>query len=236
VILFPALAALVALAFGIHLLVRSGGRRAWFEAVWGVAMLMFAAASGALALGVLDGWSTAEFRTYWLFGAILNVPYLALGEVYLLSRRAWVGHLLLVVLLGATAYAASEVRTTPLDAGVLSSREFFSGREVMGEDATARTLALVYSYAGTAILVIGILWSAVGMRGRAELRSRFYGVLLIAVGALVVAGGAAFAAAANFVGFSLTLVVGVSVMYWGFLTASRPRRRSPAPASPPATS
>jgi hypothetical protein len=233
VIVFPLLATAVSLAFGIHLLVRSGTRRAWFEAVWGVAMMMFAAASGALALGVLDGWTTAEFRTYWLFGAVLNVPYLALGEVYLLARRPWVGHAFLVVLLVATAYAASVVRTVPLDTDVLASSEFFSGREVMGEDATARTLALVYSYAGTAVLVIGILWSAMGMRTRPEMRHRFYGVLLIAVGALIVAGGAAFAAAGSFVGFSITLAVGVSVMYAGFLTATRPRRPALAQASPP---
>jgi hypothetical protein len=91
----------------------------------------------------------------------------------------------------------------------------------MGEDAPARTLALLYSYAGTAVLVLGILWSSLGMRGRPELRNRFYGVLWIAAGALVVAGGAAFAAAGNFAGFSVTLVAGVAVMYWGFLTATR---------------
>jgi hypothetical protein len=220
----PLLAALIALSFGVHLLVRAGRRRNWFEAVWGVAMVMFAVASAALFLGVLDGWSTAEFRTYWLFGAVLNVPYLALGEVYLLGRNRWIGHGALLVVLAATALASAEVRTAPLDTGVLSGEEFFTGREVLGEDAPSRTLALVYSYAGTAVLVLGILWSSLGMRGRPELRSRFYGVLLVAVGALVVAGGSAFAAAGSFAGFSATLAVGVAVMYWGFLTATRRSR------------
>lgn len=225
-IVLPIAAALIALAFGVHLLIRSGRRRTWHEAVWALAMLMFAIASGALALGVLDTWSTAEFRFYWLFGAVLNVPYLALGEAYLLVRQRWVGHVLLVILLAASAYAAAEVRTAPLHAGVLGSQEFFAGREVLGQDAPARNLAFVFSYTGTAVLVLGILWSAVAMRGRPELRSRFYGALLIAVGALIVAGGAAFAAAANFAGFTITLAVGVAVMYWGFLTATR-RRASP---------
>ncbi|MGH2674624.1 MAG: hypothetical protein ACRDKA_01510 [Actinomycetota bacterium] len=224
-IVLPILAALIALAFGVQLLVRSGRRRAWHEAVWGVAMLMFAAASAALALGVLDGWSAAEFRVYWLFGAILNVPYLALGEAYLLVRRRWVGHVLLLIVLGATAWASAEVRTAPLDVGVLRAEEFFAGREVLGEDAPARTLAFVYSYTGTAVLVLGILWSALGMRGRPELRGRFYGTLLIAIGALIVAGGAAFAAAGNFAAFSVTLAVGVAGMYWGFLTATGMPRR-----------
>jgi MFS family permease len=225
VIALPIAASLIAAVFGVHLLIRSGGKRAWFEAVWGLAMLMFAVASGALALGVADGWSAAEFRTYWLFGAVLNVPYLALGEAYLLIRRRWVSHVLLVLVLGATAWASAEVRAAPLDTEVLRTQEFFTGREVLGEDAPARTLALLYSYAGTAVLVLGILWSSLGMRGRPELRNRFYGVLWIAAGALVVAGGAAFAAAGNFGGFSLTLVAGVAVMYWGFLTATRVTRQ-----------
>ena len=221
-IVLPILAALISLLFGIHLLVRSGRRRSWAEAVWGVAMLMFAAASAALTLGVLDSWSTAEFRTYWLFGAVLNVPYLGVGELYLLSRRRWIGHLGLVVVLAATAWAAAEVRTAPLDAQVLRTQEFFTGREVLGAEASARALALVYSYAGTAVLVLGILWSALGIRGRPELRPRLWGVLLIALGALVVAGGAAFAAVGNFGGFSATLAGGVGVMYAGFLMATRP--------------
>lgn len=217
----PAAAAAVALAFGIHLLVRAGRRGNWFEAVWGLAMLMFALASGALFLGVADGWSTAEFRLYWLFGVGLTVPYLGLGEVYLLARRRWVGHAALIVVLAATAWLSAEVRTAPLDTEVLRTEEFFSGRAVLGEDAPARTLAVAYSYAGTALLVGGILWSALAMRGRPELRNRLYGALLIALGAGIVAGGAAFAAAANFAGFSLTLAAGVAVMYWGFLMATR---------------
>jgi hypothetical protein len=228
-IVLPILASLVSLVFGVHLLLRSGRRRSWAEAVWGVAMLMFAVASGALALGVTDGWSETEFRAYWLFGAVLNVPYLGAGEVYLLSRRAWVGHLVLAVVLVATAWASAEVRTAPLDTGVLVSQEFFAGREVLGEDAPARTLAFVYSYTGTGMLVLGILWSALRMRGRPDLRPRFWGILLIALGAVVVAGGSAFAAVGNFAGFSLTLAAGVTVMYLGFLRATTAPR---SPASP----
>jgi MFS family permease len=233
VIALPILAALISLVFGVHLLVRAGRRRSWAEAVWGVAMMMFAAASGALALGVADGWSTTEFRIYWLFGAVLNVPYLGVGEVYLLSRRPWVGHVALAVVLAATAWASADVRSAPLDLEVLRTEQFFAGRDVLGEGAPARTLAFIYSYAGTAILVLGILWSALGMRGRPEQRPRFWGVLLIAIGALVVAGGSAFAAAGNFVGFSLTLAGGVAVMYAGFLRAARggPRKRPSEPTA-----
>lgn len=227
-IAFPLAASLTSAAFGVHLLVRFGRRGQLFEGLWGVAMLMFAVASGALALGVVDEWSSAEFRTYWLFGAVLNVPYLAVGEAYLLLRQRWIAHGLLTLALVATVWAAREVRTAPLDASVLTE-EFFSGREVLGEGSTSLFLARLYSFSGYGVLALGALWSAFQVRGRPELRNRFYGTLLVVLGATVVAAGAAFAAAANFAGFSVTLAVGVAVMYWGFLRATR-RRPTLAPS------
>jgi hypothetical protein len=228
VIAFPAAAALISVVFGVHLLIRFGRRRGSnpAEGVWGVAMLMYAAASAALCLGIEDGWSSAEFRGYWLFGAVLNVPYLAVGELYLLLKQRWLPHAVLAVVLALTAYATLRVRTAPVDASVLED-EFFSGREVLGEGTTSLLLARLYSFAGYGVLALGAIWSAWRMRRRAELRSRFLGTLLIVLGATVVAAGSAFAASANLPGFSLTLAAGVAVMYWGFITATR---RRPAPA------
>jgi hypothetical protein len=60
------------------------------------------------------------------------------------------------------------------------------------------------------------------MRGRPELRYRFWGTLLIALGATVIAGvGSAFAALGHLLPFSLALLVGIAVMFGGFLRASR---------------
>jgi amino acid permease len=64
------------------------------------------------------------------------------------------------------------------------------------------------------------------MRGRPELKDRFIGTLLIAVGATIVAAGSAFAATGVLLGFSLTIVAGICVMFAGFVRASR---RAPAP-------
>ena len=224
-IALPVLATAVSLAFGVHLLVRSGRRRSWAEATWGVAILMFAAASAALSLGVADGWTATEFQVYGLFGAVLNVPYLALGELYLLVRPQQVVHLLLVVTLAGTAWAAAEVRSAPVDPSVLAGQEFFSGREALGEGSPAVGLARWYSLPAYAVLVLGALWSA--FRMRRGMRSRFFGTLLIAAGATVVAVGAIFARRGDFAGFSITLAGGIAVMYWGFLTATR---RPPAPS------
>ena len=87
----PLVASFISLGFAGLLGRQWLSQRRSFHAAWIVALLMYAAASVALTLGVLDGWSAAEFRVYWAFGAILNVPWLALGTVYLLGgpRLAW---------------------------------------------------------------------------------------------------------------------------------------------------
>ena len=43
--------------------------------MWTIALVMYAGACFAMFLGVLDSWSPMEFRVYWLFGAVLNVPF-----------------------------------------------------------------------------------------------------------------------------------------------------------------
>jgi hypothetical protein len=67
------------------------------------------------------------------------------------------------------------------------------------------------------------------MRGRPELRNRFLGTLGIAVGATLVAIGSGVGAGLDVVPvFSIGLAAGIAVMFWGFLRASRPVRRSGA--------
>jgi hypothetical protein len=225
-IVLPAIAALVSLAFGVHLLVRFLRRRAPHEGVWAAAMLLFAAGSVAFALGVRDGWTPGEFRVYWLFGAVLNVPYLAQGEVYLLSPRRW-AHVMLVVLLAATAWAATEVWSAPVDPAVLRE-DFPLGKEVFGDGTTPHRLAQYFGWTGYVVLLAGAVWSAGRMRRSEELRRRAAGTGLVALGATVVAIGSGVGAAyGNEPLFSTALAGGVATMYWGFLMAVRPVPRGP---------
>ncbi len=233
-IVFPIAAALVSLVFGVHLLMRFSRRGTPHEGVWAVAMLMFAAASVALALGVWGRWTSGEFRAYWLFGAVLTVPYLAQGELYLLLRHRWLGHLLFAVLLAATAWAMAEIRAAEVDAAALTE-EFPLGREVFGDGSAAHRLAQFYSFPAYFLLLGGAVYAAARMRGREELRTRFYGVALLAVGATVVAVGSGIGAGfGSFPLFSAALAAGVAVMYWGFLVAAgseRPTAAGPSPAA-----
>lgn len=217
---FPLVAALVALAFSAVLFARLATRRRHHYALWGLALAMFAVASFLVFLGVAGGWSAWEFRAYWLLGAVLTVPYLAMGELYLLFGARWITTALLLLLLFGTAMALSRVRSAEVVQAALAS-DLPSGADAFARDGFVLTLARLYSFPAYAVLVAGTVYSAWGMRGRPELRDRFAGTLLIAAGATVVAAGSAFAATGNAAGFSLTLAAGVAVMFAGFLRASR---------------
>lgn len=219
--LVPSAAAAVALVFAALLLQRYSTRRRPAQLLWAGALLMYAAASFALALGVRDGWSATEYRWYWALGAVLNVPYLAAGEVFLLAGDRRVRLATLALLLFGTAFALARVRTGTLDLAALG-QELPLGKEAWARDPFVLDLARYYAFPAYFFLVGGTLWSAWRMRGRPGLRDRFTGTLGIALGATIVAAGSAFALTGQLVGFSATLVVGITVMFWGFLRASRP--------------
>jgi hypothetical protein len=229
---FPSFAALVALAFAASLAREFATQRRSYHALWAIALLMYAAASGMVALGAADGWTSGEFRVYWAFGAVLNVPFLAQGELDLLIRNRTIRSVLYVLLAFVTAYTIAKVRTAPVDAGALTE-DLPSGKEVFGDGSAAHRLPQLVSIPAYLVLVGGALWSAWRMRGRSELRDRFWGTVLVAVGATVIAGfGSAFAALGLLPWFSAALLVGISIMYWGFLRASRkPASSEPAPTS-----
>jgi uncharacterized membrane-anchored protein YitT (DUF2179 family) len=219
---FPLAAALIALVFAAFLVRQFASRRRPYQAAWAVALAMYAAASFAMFLGVLDGWTTGEYRVFWLFGAILNVPFLMMGELYLLIKRRTVADLLLVILLFLSAFATSQVRTASLTVAALS-KDLPLGKDVFGDGALPYRLAQLYAYPAYMVLVAGCLWSAWRMRGREELADRFFGTLGIAAGATIVAIASGVGAGLDVVPlFSVGLALGVAVMFWGFLRVSRP--------------
>ena len=214
---FPLLATIVSVAFAV-LLLRGALRPA--QAMWAIALLMYAAASFAMFLGALTNWTPLEFRLYWVLGATLTVPYLAQGELYLLLPRP-VANALLIALVFGTTFAVARLRAAPLQTTPLTD-QLPLGKDVFGGGSEAHRLPQLYSIPAYVVLVGGTLWSAWRMRGRPDLRDRFAGTLAIAIGATIVAAGSAFAATGDSTGFSLTLAAGIAVMFYGFLRASRP--------------
>ncbi|MGH3100876.1 MAG: hypothetical protein ACRDPU_07780 [Thermoleophilia bacterium] len=224
--LLPGVAAAASAAFAVAVLRQYAARHRPYQLAWGIALSMFTVASLALTAGVVAGWTPLSFKLYYLFGAILNVPWLALGTVELLAsarvRRAYLAGLAVFTVLSVVLVAMARVT-----ADDLAGRLLPEGKEFL--PLAVRVLAFLGNTVGTLVVVGGAVASGLAMRSRRDLRPRFEGNLLIALGVLLAAGGGVFAFLASSDKLALGLAVGASVMYLGF-------RRASAPARPPVAS
>jgi len=220
--IFPLAAAGVSAVFA-SILVRGWRERTRPHLLaWGVALAMFAVASGAASLGMLAGWSEMLFQTYYLFGAVLNVPVLALGTLHLLApaqiARTTTAVVILLSISAIFAVLGADLHVTGLDTSGIPS-----GSEVM--PAGPRVLSRYYSFAGFFVVVGGALWSTwrLGRSRRPELRRLAAANGLIAAGTFVVAVASGFARYGRGFIFAVGLFAGVSIMFFGFLmTRVRP--------------
>jgi hypothetical protein len=112
-------------------------RKGPHQLAWGTALATFAAASLFAAFGMIAGWSAPAFRAYYLFGALVNVPILALGTIYLYFPRR-VGHAAALVVGAASVYAAVAVLGAELAAAPLRvAGTIPMGSEVMAPSVRA---------------------------------------------------------------------------------------------------
>jgi hypothetical protein len=241
-----AAATLVALAFTLSTFDRWLVRRRRHEGAWTLALAMFTLASGTLWVGSAAGWNGGSFRVFYLFGAILNVPWLALGTVELLGGRKW-GRPCTVGLALLSAFAAGVMAVAPLE-GPIPSGDLPKGSEVFGP--LPRILAAVCSGVAAIVIIAGALWSAWRLvrgesRGAAEAARMpaqlAAGNVVIAAGTLVLsASGTLNARLGAETAFAVTLLTGVVLLFVGFLVATsasttvpqRNARRSTLPERP----
>ncbi len=224
-------AAMVGLAFGLSTWERWLARRRRYELAWTVALAMFAVAAGALAVGAQAGWSGPVFRTFYLFGAIADVPVLAVGSVYLLAgRRA--GDLSALSVLTFCAFAAGVTVMAPFRVP-LPADQLVQGSRVFGP--MPRILAAVGSAGAAAVIFAGAVWSASRVWRNADSRRLLWSNGLIALGTLVLgASGTLNSVFGAMTAFAVTLLAGIVVIFAGFLVATSIGGRPAAPAISPA--
>lgn len=215
----PLIAAFIAAEFTLALIRRLVARHRPHLASWSVSLAFFTLGASALWYGTAFGWSDVSFRLYYLGGALLNVPWLALGQVQLLVKgeaaRRW--------FLGVTAYSvfsAFIVAFSPLRARV-SGFALPSGHDLY--DPLPRLLVGVGNGLGALIIIGGValtIWRGRSQQGAAT-RSRSLGVGLVAAGVLVAGAGGALSFVGRSSANALAITVGVTVIYWGFIQAGQ---------------
>jgi hypothetical protein len=255
VIIFPLIAAVVSAAFAFLLLRQYAKKRRIQQLAWGVSMAMFALASIMVMYGTSQTWDPTSYKIFYLFGAMLNVPWLALGSVALLNKRELTMTALVIVLVlsvfgffkvvsshpceGITGRSGHQVCVTgrqPTDSErVFSQKDIPSGKDVWKTDQSVRSLAQWYSIVAFVIVILIAGLTSRSRKGVAPPSERVRANILISAGVTIVAiGSTALVRYAKGSAFSITLAIGVSVMFVGFLLASRaPRHHVEQPGESP---
>jgi hypothetical protein len=216
----PLLATVISLEFTFALLRRWRLSRRSYLRSWLLSFVFFTAGTAALWYGVAFGWSSPSLRLYYLCGAFLSVPWLALGELELLMPPR-VARIMLVFLLlitvnsvfifGAVPFVHDRVVAGP---AIPAGKDFFPTGVIVA-------VALSNSI-GTLVVVGGTLWSGWRSRGRGPAAaSRFRGTLLITIGVGFAAAGGALTFLGKENALAASLAIGVGIMYAGFVIASR---------------
>jgi acyl dehydratase len=225
------LATAVATLFAQATGVRYSRSKAPYQGAWTFALALFALASAALATAASTGWDRGTFRAFYLLGAVLNVPWLALGTVYLLGGRR-IGDRIRTGLVLFTGFAIGVVLAAPIHGVIAPAGGIPVGKDHFG--VLPRVLAGAGSGVGAVVVFGGALYSAVRFARR---RAPGTGALaggnaLIALGTLVLSsGGLLQGAIGQDEAFTISLAAGIVVVYAGFVVASS-AARAPAPVDP----
>ena len=210
--MLPLVTALVSGAFTIAVALQYARKRRRPQLAWTIGLALFTAAAFMGFLARTGGATDVEYRLFYLFGAIANVAWLALGTVFIVAPRF--GRAALAVVLALCAVAVYAVFAYPVDIAVAVD----TGKGYP-DGSLPRILAAIGSGVGSLVLIGGALWSAWVFFRRRNQGRRALANAIIAVGVFVVAAGGtvAFTGASGIL--ELTNLIGVSVMFVGFLLA-----------------
>ena len=217
-------AAAIATAFAVDLVLDFLRKPRPHTAAYAAGISMFAIASCALAYGLTAGWNGTSYRIFYLLGAIINIPLLALGSMYLvIGKRAGT---VMFIACGAIAAISTTLTTTvpfarALPAGGVPHEIFPPISEGFGP----RLLAAIAGGTGASILILLALVSV--FRFWKKNRRLVWGNLLILGGTLAATWGGTGLAIGEGAAFSVSLLLAAGLIWGGYLTASGARAARP---------
>ena len=83
-IVLCSIASLIGVGFSLELLLKSFRSKKPYIISWTVAVIMYTVATIALVSGLINGWNYINFGIFYFFGGITNVPAFGIGSAYLI--------------------------------------------------------------------------------------------------------------------------------------------------------
>jgi hypothetical protein len=208
------IAVAAAIAFAIDLWMDYRRRPRPHIAAYAVGMTLFALATSCLFIGVTFGWTGSVYRAFFLFGAILNIPLLALGSMFLIvGRRA--GHIMTVFIGAIAAISTTLTATVPFEHPLPDSG---IPHDMFATGFGPRLFAIIGGAGGATILIVLSLVSLFRFWRRD--RAIVWGNGLILAGTMSAASGGTALALGQTGLFAFSLLLAVSFIWAGYRVAT----------------
>jgi hypothetical protein len=155
---------------------------------WLIGVLTYGAGTFTESFNTLNGWTETNFRWWYITGALLGGAPLAQGSVYLLLNKK-VANILSVLLVLSVVVASIFVFLSPINYAAVEP-ERMSGKVFVWQ--WVRYISPFINLYAVAFLVGGALVSAIKYFKKTGTSARFWGNLLIAIGAILPGIGGSF--------------------------------------------
>jgi hypothetical protein len=219
----PFLSTLVTFAFASAVFIRYLRRRGPHLLLWTIGLVFYGI--GTLAeVWLAFSFNGTMLKLWYLCGAMLTAAWLGQGSIHLLVRRKGVAWTLTGILVAVSLLAATLVLLAPLTSAASSynvtqaiSSQY---KDILTRGGLTILLTILLNIYGTLTLIGGAIYSAVIFFRKHVLVNRLIGNVLIAAGAM------APAMAGSFVNLGLpdllymSELIGVVLMYIGFIQAT----------------
>ena len=232
----PFLSTLVTFAFAAAVFARYLKRRGPHLLLWTIGLLFYGI--GTLSEVILGfAFSGLILRLWYLSGAMLTAAWLGQGSIHLLVRKRSVALTLTGILTAVSLLAATLILFAPLTPAAASYNVALAissqYKDILTRGGLTVLLTILLNIYGTLTLVGGAIYSAVIFWRKRVLFNRMIGNVLIAAGALAPAMAGSFVKLGLPDLLYLSELIGVVLMYIGFVQATTVpvRETIPAPAN-----
>ena len=230
----PFLSTLVTFAFAVAVFTRYHRRRGPHLLLWSIGLLFYGI--GTLAEVLLGfNFSGLMLKLWYLGGAMLTAAWLGQGTIHLLVRKRGVALTMTLVLAAVSLLAAVLVLGAPLTPAAASynitqpiSSQY---KDILTRGGLTILLTILLNIYGTLTLVGGAVYSAILFWRKRVLFHRMIGNVLIALGAMAPAMAGSFVKLGLPDLLYLSELIGVVLMYSGFIRATTTAAVEVAPAA-----
>ncbi|MFQ6125178.1 MAG: hypothetical protein ACE5R6_11325 [Candidatus Heimdallarchaeota archaeon] len=216
--ILPFFTTLISGAFTISVFLQYRRRKKTHQLVWAIALAIFCVTAFFEAYSEIFDWNSPVYKAYYVLAAV-QVLILGSGTVYLLHDKKVIGNAYVPPLFLSYGLVVGLIMSYKVATTSVYVEKFVKGIIVAGTAMpdSARSFSPLLTIPGSIALIGGALYSWI------KIRRRFN--LYIALGALIVAMSGGIARMGITDAIYLGEMIGVTLMYFGFLESDRILKR-----------